>query len=134
MDLRNKTQFFVLDGRKAVNGSANHNLSNSFMESELNIMHGERRGMHVIQHNTNDNKTGEKPGYMPSGLAVSTDVYHRDNSKDSNQVTMNNMDMESGRMLKKPDNQPFGKATAKFARKTASAASTFLWGNEALHI
>ena len=41
-------------GRKAVNGSANQNLLNSFMESELNIMHGERRGIHVIQHNTNN--------------------------------------------------------------------------------
>ena len=44
-----------------VNGSANQNLSNSFMESELNIMHGEGRGIHVIQHNTNKTKRGEKP-------------------------------------------------------------------------
>ena len=66
-----------------VNGSANQNLSNSFMESELKIMHGERRGIHVIQHYTNNTvtKTGEKPGYMPSGLAFSTDVYHRNNRK-----------------------------------------------------
>ena len=57
----NQNQLFVPDGRKAVNGSANQNLSNSFMKSELNIMHGERRGIHVIQHNTNEPKTGEKP-------------------------------------------------------------------------
>ena len=31
------------------------------MKSDLNIMHGERRGIHVIQHNTNDAKTEEKP-------------------------------------------------------------------------
>ena len=57
----NQNQLFVPDGQKAVNGSANQNLSNSFMKSELNIMHGERRGIHVIQHNTNEPKTGEKP-------------------------------------------------------------------------
>ena len=59
---------------KAVNGSAKQNLPNSLMRSELNFY--ERRGTHVIQHNTNDTKTGEKPGYMPSGLgrlAFSTD-------------------------------------------------------------
>ena len=44
-------------------------------------MHGERRGIHVIQHNTNEPKTGEKPGYVPSGLAFSTGVYHRNNRK-----------------------------------------------------
>ena len=94
MDLRTKTNFlFQMDGRQ-LNGSANQNLSNSFMNSELNIMHGERRGIHGIQHNTNDTKTGEKPEYMPSGLAFSTDVYHRNNNKDSNQATMDNMGME----------------------------------------
>ena len=40
-------------------------------------MHGERRGIHAIQHNTNEPKTGEKPRYMPSGLAFCTDIYHR---------------------------------------------------------
>ena len=50
----NQNQLFVPDGRKAVNGSANQNLSNSLMKSELNIMHGERRGIHDIQHNTNN--------------------------------------------------------------------------------
>ena len=41
----------------------------------------ERRGMipgiHVIQDNTNDTKTGEpeKPEFMPWGLAFSTDVH-----------------------------------------------------------
>ena len=79
---------------KAVNLSANQTLPNSFMESELNILPGERRGIHVIQHNTNDTKTWEKPGYMTSGLAFSTDVDHRNNSKASNQATMNNMGME----------------------------------------
>ena len=71
----NQNQLLVPDGGKAGNGSADQNLSNSFMKSELNIMHGERRGIHVIQHNTNKPKTGEKPGYIPSGLAFSTDVY-----------------------------------------------------------
>ena len=37
----------------------NKNLPNSFMKSELNIMHGERREIHIIQHNTNDTKIGE---------------------------------------------------------------------------
>ena len=63
------------------------------MRSELKIMHGETRGIHVIPHNTNDTKNGEKPGYTPSGLAFSTDVSRRDNLKDSNQATMNNMGM-----------------------------------------
>ena len=39
------------------------------------------RGIHVIQHNTNNTKTGEKPAYMPSGLTFSTDVYHRNNAR-----------------------------------------------------
>ena len=90
----------------ANNGSAKQNLSNSFMKSELNIMHGERRGIHIIQHNTNEPKAGEKPGYM------------------------NNIGMERGSMLKEPDNQSSGKATAKIDRKTAAAASTFRWGDE----
>ena len=93
-------------------------------------MHGERRGIHVIQHNTNEPKTGEKPGYMPSGLAFSTDVYHRNNRKDRNQATMNNMGIERGRMRKEPDNQSLGKATAKIDRQTAAAASTFRRGDE----
>ena len=81
--------------------------------------------IHVIQQNTNDTTTGEKPGYMPSGLAFSKDVYHRNNGKDSNQATMNNMGMEGGRMRKESDNQSSGKATAKIDRKTAAATSTF---------
>ena len=93
-------------------------------------MHGERRGIHVIQHNTNNTKTGEKPGYMPSGLAFSTDVYNRNNRKDRNQATMNNMGMERGRMRQEPDNQSSDKATAKIDRKTAAAASTFRRGDE----
>ena len=43
---------------------------------------------------------------------------------------MNNMGMERGRMHKEPDNQSSGKATAKIARKTAAAASTFRRGNK----
>ena len=58
---------------------------------------------------------------MPSGLAFSTDVYHRNNHKDRNQA----MGMERGRMRREPDNQSSGKATAKINRKTAAAASTF---------
>ena len=38
-------------------------------------------GIHVIQHNTNDTTTGDNPGYMPSGLALSTDVHHLNNRK-----------------------------------------------------
>ena len=72
---------------------------------------------------------------MPSGLAFSTDVYHRNNRKDRNQAAMNNMGMERGRMRKEPDNQSLpsdslGKATAKINRKTAAAASTFRRGDE----
>ena len=67
---------------------------------------------------------------MPSGLAFSTDVHHRNNSKDSHQATMNNMGMERGRMRKEPDIQSSGKAMAKIARTTAAAASTFRQGNE----
>ena len=37
---------------------------------------------------------GEKPGYIPSGLACSTDVHHRNNHKDRYQAAMNNMGME----------------------------------------
>ena len=100
------------------------------MESEFNIMHGERRGIQAIQHNTNDTKTGQKPEYMPSGLAFSTNVYHRNNRRDCYQAAMNNMGMERGRMQKEPVNQPesSGKAAAKIARKTAAAASTFRRG------
>ena len=43
---------------------------------------------------------------------------------------MNNMSMERGRMLKEPDNQSSGKATAKIDRKTAAAASTLRRGDE----
>ena len=39
---------------KAVNGSAKQNLRNYVLESELTIMPGERRGIHAIQHNTNN--------------------------------------------------------------------------------
>ena len=119
------------DGRKAVDGSANQNLRNYFLKSELNIMYGERRGIHVIQHNTNDTTTGEKPEYMPLGLAFSKDVYHRNNNNDCYQATMNNMGMTSGRMTKEQANQSSGKATAKIACKTASAAITFQRGNRA---
>ena len=66
-------------------------------------MHGDRRGIHAIQHDTNDTKTGERPEYMPSGLAFSTD-YHRNNRKDRNQATTNNMGMERGRLRNEPDN------------------------------
>ena len=128
----------------AVNGSDNQNLSNSFMESGLNIMMngGEsmlssriptipRQGpIHVMQQNT---KTGEQPGYMPSALAFSTDVYHRNNRKDGNQATMKKMGMECGRMRKEPDNQSSSKATAKIDRNlnaAAVAAYTHLLGNE----
>ena len=70
----------------------------------------------------------EKPGYMPSGLAFSTDVHNRNNSKASYQATMKNifyLGMECGRMHKEPDNQSSCKAMAKIACKTAAAASTF---------
>ena len=40
------------------------------------------------------------------------------------------MGIERGRMRKEPDNQSSGKATAKIARKTAAAASTFQRGDE----
>ena len=58
------------------------------------------------------------------------DVHHRNNSKDSNQATMNNMGMERRRMRKEPDNQSSDKATAKIDRKTDAAASTFLRDDE----
>ena len=67
---------------------------------------------------------------MPSALAFSTDAYHRNNRKDRNQATMNNMGMERGRMRKEPDNQSSGKAIAKIDSKTAAAASTFRRGND----
>ena len=67
---------------------------------------------------------------MPSGLAFCTDVHHLSNRKDSNQAIMNNMGVQRGRMLKEPSNQSSGKATAKIARKSAAAASTFQRGNE----
>ena len=72
------------------------------MKSELKIMHGERKGVHVIKHNTNNTRTKEKPRYMPSGLAFSMDMYHINNRKDSNQATMNTMGMERGHMRKEP--------------------------------
>ena len=69
---------------------------------------------------------------MPSGLALCTDVYHRNNlnRKDCNQANMNNMGMERGRMRKEQGNQSSGMATAKIDSKTAAAASTFRRGNE----
>ena len=79
----------------------------------------------LIQHNTNDTMTGEKPGYLPSGLAFSMDAHHLNNRQDSNQATMNNMDIKRGCMWKEPDDKSSGKATANIARKTAAAASTF---------
>ena len=93
-------------------------------------MYGDRRGIHVIQHNTKDTKTGEKPENMPLGLASSKDVYHRNNNNDRYQTTMNKMGMERWRMRKEPDKQSSGKATAKIASKTAAAESTFRRGNE----
>ena len=67
-------------GRKAVDGSANQNLLNYFLISEVNIMSGESTGIHVIQHNTNESTTEEKPEYMPLRLASSKDVYYGNNS------------------------------------------------------
>ena len=63
------------------------------MKSELNIMHGERKGIRVIQPITYDTMTGEKPENMPSGLGFSNVLHHRNNRKDSYQATMpvNNM-------------------------------------------
>ena len=94
----------------------------------------EKGGIHVIQHNTNEPKTGEKPGYMPSGLAFSTEVYYRNNRKDSSQATMNNMGMERGRTRKEPDNQSSDKATAnlKIDQKTARLLLLHLHSNRAM--
>ena len=72
---------------------------------------------------------------MPSGLALCTDVYHRNNlnRKDCNQANMNNMGMERGRMQKEPDNQ-FGDFINKICtqvpnlsifRAIASSRSTY---------
>ena len=46
----NQTPNFVLDGLKAVNGFANQNLPNSYLESEWTTMHGERRGISALMH------------------------------------------------------------------------------------
>ena len=101
-------QIFVPHGRKAVNGSANQNPPNSFLKSELNNMHGERRGIRFIQHNTNDTTTGEKSEYMPSGLAFSMDLHHRNDRNASYQDSKNNIGMERGPMRKEPDKQSSG--------------------------
>ena len=72
---------------------------------------------------------------LPLGLPSSKDVYHRNNSNDcyQAQATMNNMGMERRCMGKEPDNQSFGRATAKIARKTVAATSTFQRGHEFLY-
>ena len=63
-------------------------------------------------------------GKIPAGEdEYNQDVHHRNNSKDRNQATMNNMGMERGRMRKESDNQSSGKATAKIDSKTAAAAA-----------
>jgi hypothetical protein len=56
---------------KAVRGSANtnENLPISFMLSELKIMYGERVGIQVLQHNTNQIKTREKQSPKPADSA-----------------------------------------------------------------
>ena len=95
-------QIFVPHGWKAVHGSANQKLPNSFLKSELNIIQlrfpGERRGIPVVQHNTNNTTTGEKPEYMPSGLAFSKELHHRNNIIDRCQAPMNNFGIERGCM------------------------------------
>ena len=56
-------------------------------------------------------------GKIPAGEAeYNKDVHHRNNRKDCNQATMNNMGMERGRMRQEPDNQSSDKATAKIDR------------------
>ena len=57
--------------RNAVRGSANtnENLPNSFLRSGLKIMYGERVGIQVLQHNTNQIKTREKPSPKTSDTA-----------------------------------------------------------------
>ena len=55
----------------AVRGSAvNENQHNSCLRSELTNMHGERRGIQVIQHNTNQISTREKPDISPTIVDV----------------------------------------------------------------
>ena len=64
-------------------------------------------------------------GKIPAGEdEYNKDVHHRNNRKDRNQATMNNMGMERGRMRKESDNQSSGKATAKIDSKTAAAAAS----------
>ena len=57
--------------RNAVRGSANtnENLPNSFLRSGLKIMYGERVGIQVLQHITNQIKTREKPSPKTSDTA-----------------------------------------------------------------
>ena len=64
---------------KAVMGSANtnENLQNSFLRSELNIMQGERRGIQVNQHNTNQVTTRKKPSNN-SATTAERDALDRD--------------------------------------------------------
>ena len=66
-------------GRKAVRGSANtnENLQNSFLRSELNIMQGERGGIQLDQHNTNQAKTRKKPSNN-SATTAERDALDRD--------------------------------------------------------
>ena len=105
-------------GQKAVKGSANQNLPNFFeyyawIKGSWVFCLDKGGESLFIQHNTHDTraKIGEKPEYMPSGLAYSTEVYHRSNLNDRNQATMNNMgmgSMERGRIRQTTSTCPLG--------------------------
>lgn len=68
------TKRLNITDRKEVYGSIDQNLPDSCLESELNIMHRERRGIQVIQHNTNTITSGEKPTIKPTIANVQPSV------------------------------------------------------------
>ena len=61
---------FIPNFRKAVDESANQNLSNCFLKSRLKNMLGERRGIQVIQHNYNQVTTRKNPSTKPTFVEV----------------------------------------------------------------
>ena len=101
-------------------------------------MHGGKKGIHVIQHNTNDTKTREKPEYMPmmpSGMAFSTEVHHRNNHKglQSSYYEQHRHGTQThAEGAQKLVRGTSGKAIAKITSKTAAASSTvtFQRGND----
>ena len=69
---------------------------------------GKRRGFNVIQHNTNNTATGEKPEYIPLSLASSKDVYHRNKTTPSTLTLMPTPSFRTGSTSRRKGSRQLG--------------------------